>query len=187
MADGVAVVEVGGIGYRLRVPLFSAETLRGRSRAHLFTTLRVRDDQVHLYGFATIEERSVFERLCTISGIGPGTALAILSGIPIQEFRNAVSAGQVKVLERSKGIGRKTAQRVILELKEILVLNDEGESLARWTPLGEDAVSALMALGFPQGHAEPAVRKALETLPQESPLEEVIRAATRTARSPRVR
>ena len=184
VSDGFAIVDVGGLGYHLRIPASTRDALRGRASAHLFTTLRVRDEQLILYGFSTLEERGVFERLLTISGIGAGTALAILSGIPLDEFRAAVSTGQVKVLEQIKGIGRKTAQRVILELKQILVLDDEVDAKpANWTPQGDDAVRALIALGHSPGQAEQSVRRALETLDPDARLEDVIKAAARTVRT----
>ena len=181
ITDEHAIVDVGGIGYSVRIPRSTREALEGRTRAQLYTALRLRDEQLHLYGFATVEEREIFARVCTISGIGPGTALMILSGIPLDEFRVAVRDGQVKVLERIKGIGRKTAQRLILELREVLV--DVTTEAPTWPSIGEDAVGAMIAIGYTLAQAEEAVRAALEDLPANPALEDLVKRATRWVRA----
>ena len=93
-----------------------------------------------------------------------------------------MSAGQVKVLERIKGIGKKTAQRVILELKQILVLDEDETAATTWGPRGEDAIRALLALGYSPTSAQQMVRRALETLPAECSLEDIVKLATRSVR-----
>ncbi|MEM7166975.1 MAG: Holliday junction branch migration protein RuvA [Planctomycetota bacterium] len=179
--ENVAVVEVGGLGYHVTVPSPTVDSVRGQTRVRLHTTLRVRDDKLVLYGFATIEERAIFERLCTISGVGPGTALVILSGIPIDEFRAAVLHGEVKTLQRVKGIGKKTAERLILELRDVLAAEPVGPTPTRRRggQKEEDAIGALVALGFPAGHAEEAVRSALRELPDDATLEQLIKVSSR--------
>ena len=178
-----AVLEAGGIGYRIRVPTSTRFQLEGRSRALLYVAHRVINEQPQLFGFATAEERAVFERLCTISGIGPGTAILILSGLSLDEFREAVRSGQVRTLEKVKGVGRKTAQRLILELKEVLSDGGGVAAAPALSPLGDDAVSALVAIGYSPAHAEQAVQAALKELPEGGSLEDVVRAATRRART----
>lgn len=183
LTDDLAVVDVGGIGYQIRVPRSSSAAVAGRTRVHFHTALRLRDEQFQLYGFATLEEREIFQRVCTIAGIGPGIALAILSGIPIEEFREAVRAGNVKILERIKGVGKKTAQRLILELKEVLVLDAPSGAVSSWPPFGELAVSALVTIGYTQGQAEQAVGAVIEEFSDDSDLGDVVKRATRWARS----
>lgn len=177
----LAVVETGGIGYRIAVPSTTARTIADQQHVRLFTVLRIRDEQMQLYGFATTEEREVFERVCTISGIGPSTGLAILSGIPPEEFRHAVLDGQVGVLQRIKGIGRKTAERLILELKEVFGREPVSSLRLPANRLEEDALGALVALGVPASQAHDAVRKAVSELASDASLEEVIKVASRRA------
>ncbi|MGE3165031.1 MAG: Holliday junction branch migration protein RuvA [Planctomycetota bacterium] len=176
-----AVIETGGLGYSLVVPESTARELRGQERARLFTSMRVRDDRLVIYGFASREERSVFERLCTISGVGPGTAITILSGIPLAEFRMAIIDGQVQVLTRIKGIGRKTAERLVLELREVFGREPVSALRLPANQLEEDATGALVALGVPLQSAQEAVRRALRELPSSPSLEDVIKAASRRA------
>lgn len=180
VGEDYAIIEAGDIGYRLKVPASSVSRISGASGPiQLYTFLRVRDDAMVLYGFATIEEREIFARVCTVAGVGPGIGLNILSGITIDEFRHAVATGQSKVLERVKGVGRKTAQRLVLELKE--VLGAEGGSVT--IPHGQshavaaDAVAALLAIGFTPHEADSGVSKALRSHP-EADVTEIVRLAT---------
>ncbi len=181
-------MEAGGIGYRLKVPASSASRLGsgpardGGGTARLYTVCRFKDDAFHLYGFVTVEERNIFERVCSVTGVGPGIAMAILSGIPIDEFRTAVLTDQARVLEKIKGVGRKTAQRLVLELKDVLardggpvVLPAAGVTANRTT---SDAIAALTAIGFAPGEAEASVSKA-QRLHPDADLEELIKYATR--------
>ena len=181
VGENLAVVEVGGLGYQVTVPSPTVDAVIGQTHVRLHTTMRVRDDRLILYGFATVEERAIFERLCTISGVGPGTALVILSGIPIDEFRAAVLNNEVKTLQRVKGIGKKTAERLILELRDVLAAEPIGPlpTRKRGGQKEEDAIGALVALGFPPGHAEEAVRTALRDLPEDATLEQLIKASSR--------
>lgn len=179
--ENLAVVEVGGLGYQVTAPSPTVDAIRGQTTVRLHTALRVRDDKLIFYGFSTLEERAIFERLCTISGVGPGTALTILSGIPIDEFRAAVLQGEVKTLQRVKGIGKKTAERLILELRDVLAAEPVGPmpTRRRGGQKEDDAVGALVALGFPPGHAEEAVRTALRELPEDATLEQLIKVSSR--------
>lgn len=133
-----------------------------------------------LYGFATLEEREIFARVCTVSGVGPQIALAILSGISIDEFRQAVSTKQSRILERVKGVGRKTAQRLVLELEEVLGSTGGPVTLptAQTNSVTADAVAALLAIGFTPQEAENAVHVALRENP-EAGISEIVRIATR--------
>ena len=178
VGEEFAVIEARGIGYQLRVPRSTAMAIGSSSWVRLYTSLRIRDEHMLLYGFATQEEREIFERICTISGVGAGTALAILSGIPIEEFRSAVLAGQAQVLQRVKGIGRKTAERLVLELKEVFATAEGVAVSAGARQLAGDAIDAMITLGSSIGEAEHSVRLALQKLPASASLEQVIKFAS---------
>ena len=162
-AGELAVVDVGGVGYRLRVPASTAHTLRVGQAVKLYAAHRFQNDVFQLFGFATREEREVFDRVCNVSGVGPAIALAILSALPIDEFRDVVLRGETKALEKVKGVGKKTAQRLILELRGVLEEEDLRPSGSAPPALGPaaDAVKALVALGFPAGEAEGRVERAV--------------------------
>ena len=112
-----AVIAAGGVGYSFTIPISTFAALPDRGRAKLLAYLHVREDVLRLFGFASEKERKLFVRLISVSGIGPGTALAILNGLTVDEFRRAVAAEEVSTLCRVKGIGRKTAERMIVELR----------------------------------------------------------------------
>lgn len=163
---GSAILDVGGVGYELRIPLSTYYRLSARpDPAVLFVHTHVREDALALFGFATREERAAFERLISISGVGPRMALAVLSGIGVEDLARAVAEGDRGRLERIPGIGRKTAERVLLELKD---KRDAARSERPATPSGppgegglrEDAVSALLNLGYPPDAARRAVEQA---------------------------
>ncbi|MFQ6093465.1 MAG: Holliday junction branch migration protein RuvA, partial [bacterium] len=112
-------MDVNGIGYGINIPLSSYQQVGSLgSEVHLLTHLHVREDILQLYGFTTEEERELFQMLVAISGIGPKMALSILSGISVEDFQRAIVSNNVDVLVSISGIGRKTAQRLIVELKE---------------------------------------------------------------------
>jgi len=142
----------------------------------LFTHLYVREDALRLYGFATEAERAMFELLLGVSGIGSSLALTILSGIPAEELVKAIAEHNTSLLQAIKGIGKKTAERVVLELKEKVGSQTAGLPV---TPRGvaADAVAALESLGVPGPRAEKAVAQALEKLGTDSSVEAVVRAA----------
>lgn len=181
------VVDVNGIGYGINIPLSSYQQVGSLgSEVHLLTHLHVREDILQLYGFTTEEERELFQMLVAISGIGPKMALSILSGISVEDFQRAIVSNNVDVLVSISGIGRKTAQRLIVELKE--KFGDVGEDLSAVTPtqqaeatLVEEAVLALVSLGYKRVKAKAAVQKVLETGSEPLAVEEVIKRALRHA------
>jgi Holliday junction DNA helicase RuvA len=179
----LVVVRVGGLGYEVRVPLSTYERLpRVGDEVGLLLHLVVREDEWRLYGFLSGEERDVFRALLRVTGIGPGLALSLLSGLTTDEFRAAVAHGDVKVLSRVKGIGRKTAERVVVELRDVV-----GRAPAA-APVGgsggttggprEDAVRALLALGLDAGDAVQRVDRVLAR-EGEVPVSDLVRAALR--------
>jgi Holliday junction DNA helicase RuvA len=178
------VIDCHGVGYAVSVPLSTADTVPAiGERVTLFTILAVREDAMQLYGFASTSEREAFALLTSIQGIGGRTALGILSSTSIADLRKAVATGNVMALQRLPGIGKKTAERLIIELREkiISVVPDSGSSLvASATPAIDDAVSALQALGYARAAAEKAVKAAIALEPSASESsEKLIRLALR--------
>jgi Holliday junction DNA helicase RuvA len=180
LAGEIAVVEVAGVGYRLRVPASTATVLRVGRQVRLYVSHRIGQDTVHLCGFATREEREVFELVCTVTGVGSSIALAILSALSIERFREAVLRGEAKVFEKIRGIGKKTSQRLILELRGTL---EETELRPPPPPevaaVAEDALKALLALGFGPADAESRLRRALGAAPAEIAVGDLVRLASR--------
>ncbi|OHB32919.1 MAG: Holliday junction DNA helicase RuvA [Desulfuromonadaceae bacterium GWC2_58_13] len=161
------IVDVGGVGYRLQIPLSSFYSLpeSGEVRLHVYTY--VKEDAIHLFGFLTLEEKELFILLRSVSGIGPKLAINILSNIPASELRAALYHGDSKRLSAIPGIGKKTAERLILELQEKIKKLGNAEAPASPTRparsasnVVDDSISALVNLGYKEVQA----RKALETL-----------------------
>ena len=178
-----AVVEVNGIGYELLIPLSSFEKLPPLGqKVTLKTQLVVREDSQTLYGFATDAERELFRLIQGVSGIGPRLALNVLSGMDVAAFKGAIASGDVKRLSSISGIGKKTAERMVLELKDKL-----GPSTGTAGMLGQAALSqdktmadteaALEALGTKSGEAQKAAQAALAMLGPQATVEELVRAA----------
>ena len=178
-----AVVEVNGIGYELLIPLSSFEKLPALGqKVTLKTQLVVREDSQTLYGFATDAERELFRLIQGVSGIGPRLALNVLSGMDVAAFKGAIASGDVKRLSSISGIGKKTAERMVLELKDKL-----GPSTGTAGMLGQAALSqdktmadteaALEALGTKPGEAQKAAQAARAMLGLQATVEELVRAA----------
>ena len=161
------VVDVQGVGYEVQVPLSTFDRLHAAEglEVDLRTHLHIRDTAHTLYGFASEEERDVFLMLIErVSGIGPAIAMAVLSGLPVAKFKSCVVAGNVVELSRIKGLGKKTAERIVLELKDKVGVADTWQDAAAGavSPSAADAELALIALGYKQVDARKAVRKVLE-------------------------
>lgn len=159
----VAVLEAGGIGYRVHIPLSTYEALPAAGETtELLLHLTVREDEWRLYGFARAEERAVFQALLRVSGVGPVLALGLLSGLEPAEFRSAVAAGDWRTLTGVKGVGRKTAERIVVELRDLWkdagARPGTGAGREDAGPL-QDAVRALESLGMDAAEARRRVRK----------------------------
>jgi len=161
-----AVVEVGGVGYDVAIPVstFSALPEPG-AEVRLKIHTHLREDSLSLYGFVSEDERTLFERLITVTGIGPRLAITVLSGLPIPELFAAIRAGAVERLVRIPGVGKKTAERIVLELREKLpppagAPEDLAPGAGALSALERDVLSALINLGCAAAAAEAAVRKA---------------------------
>ena len=174
------IVEVGGVGFRVRMPASIVEELGSVGEmVHLHTHLLVRDDAIALYGFATPDQLELFELLLGVTGIGPRSALTLLSSTSPEALRLAIAREDVDVLTRVPGIGRKTASRLILELKGRIDLGRLGlPSGATLTPEQGELVEVLISLGYTTAEARAAV-SSLSTEAQSLPLEERIRLALR--------
>lgn len=178
------VIEAGGLGYEVLIPLSTYDKLPAPpAEVKLLTHLQVREDAHILYGFATAEERDLFRLLINhVSGIGPKTALAVLSGSSPALFKGAVVSGDIQTLSKIKGVGKKTAERVVIELRDKVGVSAAWEAASSKTALSpaeqhvNDAVLALISLGFKQVEAHKAVRATLDRKPQAG-VEDLIREA----------
>lgn len=183
------IVAVNGVGYEVLIPLSSYDKLpQPGQEVKLLTHLAVREDAHTLYGFMSAAERDLFRLLInTVSGIGPKIALNILSGISVTSFRGAVANGDVKILSQISGVGRKTAERIVVELRDKIGAAGAWEAISAQRALSpddqkiNDAVLALMALGFKQIEAHDAVRQAQSALGPPATVEDLVRACLRKA------
>jgi len=161
------IVEAAGVGYDVQIPISTYTSLPAEGNpVALRIYTYVREDALVLFGFATPEEKVVFERLIAVSGIGPKLAVTVLSGLPTAELVTAIRSSDVQRLVRIPGVGKKTAERMILELKDKLVGVDTGaatpapEMRDSWNSVERDVLSALQNLGCSSAAAEEALRKA---------------------------
>lgn len=180
-----AIIDCGGVGYLVGISLNTYSALSTQSgEVKLHTVQIIREDSHQLYGFASKDERKLFILLTSVSGIGPNTARVILSQYNTQELGSILSLGQVDALKAVKGIGLKTAQRIILELKGKLKLDDTdlnnqalgNGSAATTSKTSEEAISALKMLGYPEAAAQKTVRTLISTSPLLS-VEDIIKQA----------
>ena len=186
---GAVLVDVGGVGYSLQIPLSTYYELVHRSNGtvSLHVHTHVREDALVLFGFATAAERAAFERLVQISGVGPKMALAVLSGIGVAELERAVLDGDRDRLQKIPGIGRKTAERILLELRDRLEREARGGRPSKHGPpvtdddatggTRRDAMSALENLGYTRDASRKAVDRAFTALDRDPTLEQVLKAA----------
>lgn len=173
------VVEAGGVGYHINISLNTYSALPHTERCKVYTWLHVKEDSHTLYGFADEEERRLFLHLISVSGIGPATCRMMLSSITPIEIQTAIIKADVAVIQQIKGIGPKSAQRIILELQD--KLKKEGSDSLLTIPIQhtrkDEALSALIMLGFSKQAAEKAINQALKTTNQELSVEQMIKVA----------
>jgi Holliday junction DNA helicase RuvA len=178
------IIEAGGIGYDVHIPLSTYDKLpQAGQTAKVLTHLQVREDAHVLYGFATAEERDLFLLLVNnVSGVGPKLALAVLNGISPVSFRGAVVAGDIAGLSKLKGVGKKTAERIIVELRDKVGVSAAWEAASAaqgLTPAEQhvnDAVLALISLGYKQADAHKAVRALYDKQPNTT-VEDLVKEA----------
>lgn len=177
------VLNVGGVGYEVFIPLSSYDRLPAPGApCRLLTYLHVREDAHTLYGFMSAEERRLFLLLLGVSGIGPKLAVTVLSGLSIREIIAAIARRDIKRLSSISGIGKKTAERIVVELADKIGAGEAMEAVAGGEePVGDvrlrDAILALIALDYKQAEAQKMVRAAIAALPAEATVEEIVRRA----------
>ncbi len=176
------VIECAGVGYYVHIPLNTYTALQNETESKVLITQIIREDAHLLYGFATEAERELFQLFLSVSGVGPNTARVILSTYTASELKTIISLGQIEPIKAVKGIGLKTAQRIILELKGKVVL-EEGEEVATANPMAQglansetmdEARAALKMLGFTEVNINKVLKKLLKEDPSLS-VEELIR------------
>jgi len=172
------VVETHGVGFTLRIPLSSYKALgEVGENVRVLSYLHAREDALQLFGFATEEERELFQLLISVTGVGPRLAQGVLSGLAVEEFKQAVRRQDITALTSAPGVGKKTAERLILELREKI---GEGERMGAFpagiSPVGEEAVLALISLGYKHSQAQKAIQRVLQEN-ASCTLEEVVRRA----------
>jgi Holliday junction DNA helicase RuvA len=181
-----AVIECNGVGYLIFISLNTFEQLPDLgSNAFLLTLLLPKEDAWNLYGFMTIEERELFKLLISVSGIGPKTALLILSSVSMSEFAGFINTGNLLALQKMQGIGKKTAERLVFELKEKISKVDiirETFITDVNTVMTNESVFALISLGYNKATAEKAVNEAIKELDKSQiSVEQIIKKALRFA------
>jgi len=180
---GSVIVDVNGVGYELQISLNTYNDIQDLEEGSLFTYLHVREDALLLYGFSRQEERSMFSLLITVSGVGTSTARIMLSSMLPGEIMQAIGSGNSKKLESVKGIGRKTAERIILELRDKVSKLPNIHSITdnlsekNYNTREQDALNALVSLGVSKNIAESAVKKAADNLPESAGIENLIKEA----------
>lgn len=177
------VLNVGGVGYEVFIPLSSYDKLPAPGGAcRVLTYDHVREDTHALYGFLTADERGMFLRLMDVSGIGPRLALTALSGLSVRELKAAIVRGDVARLSSVSGIGKKTAERIVVELRDKI---DDGEAMEAIASGGapeenarmRDAILALISLGYKQADAQKLVQNVVRSLGPDATVEETVRKA----------
>jgi Holliday junction DNA helicase RuvA len=179
-SPATVLVEVNGIGYEVQISLHTYSKIQGLDKGTLHTCLLIREDAHILYGFFELTEKEIFQQLISVSGIGASTARVMLSSMIPDEIIRGIVQGDVKTLESIKGIGKKTAERVVLELRDKLAKQtfDSNISPLKNNTLHQDALNALTALGINRIAADQALKKALEAEPGLR-VEELIKKALR--------
>ena len=177
-----ALIETGGVGYEVLCSASALSSLSGKGEGELYTYLQVREDGISLFGFASPAEKNMFLKLVSVSGVGPKMGIAVLSGMDINSLAVAIASSDVKKLSTVKGLGKKTAERIILELREKVAEDAAAAPAAKDAPApvavdagDEDAVVALMSLGFTRAESTRAISKARAG--GASTIEDVIREA----------
>jgi holliday junction DNA helicase RuvA len=174
------MVDVGGVGYLVQIPLSTFSVLGAvNSDVTLMIYTHVREDQLCLYGFLTAREKQTFELLISVSGVGPSLALKILSGMRISELLPAIRSSDLALLERIPGIGRKTAERIVVELREKAAALEPAESAkpAARSPLESDVASALLNLGYEARAVERTLEQIRKSGATENDFNVLLRAA----------
>jgi len=175
-------VDVNGVGYELQISLNTYSRIQNLEKGSLFTYLQIKEDGHTLYGFFDVQEKELFTQLISVSGVGAATARMILSSMKSVDVVRAIATSDTRVLESVKGIGKKSAERIILELKDKMgkISADSNNSTLIHNTLEQDALNALIALGIARSTGEQAVNKVLKAEPGIDQVEEIIKKALKT-------
>ena len=173
------VVDVNGLGYDLQISLYTYSSIVNKESGQLFTYLHITENAHTLFGFAEMTEKDLFLQLISVSGVGTSTARMMLCGMKPEEITRAIVQGNTKQLESIKGIGRKSAERLIVELRDKFGKQnlDTNFSTTTATNIGGDAANALVSLGIAKANAEQAVQKVIIANPEIIELQELIKQA----------
>lgn len=179
------LIEVGGVGYHVKISLQTYSKIKDEEQIRLLTFMHIKEDAHTLYGFSEEGEKRLFLHLISINGVGPNTGLMILSSLSSEEIEHAILSGDVATIQAVKGIGAKTAQRIILELKDKLGKSSDTSSqlgfLKSSNKVREEALQALVTLGFPKAVAEKNIALVLKKTGGEISLEDLIKASLKTS------
>ena len=184
LSQDTALIETGGVGYEVLCSASVMSDLMGKDEGEVYTYLQVREDGISLFGFSSPAEKNMFLKLVSVSGVGPKMCIAVLSGIDINSLAVAIASSDVKKLSTVKGLGKKTAERIILELREKVTASEAPAPSKGGAPVlpaddgEEDAVVALMSLGFTRAESSRAIERAKSA--GASTIEEIIREALKT-------
>ncbi|MBM3405484.1 MAG: Holliday junction branch migration protein RuvA [Bacteroidetes bacterium] len=176
-----AVVDVHGVGYLVSISLNTFTQIKDLEHGKLFTYLVVKEDALQLFGFSEVQERQLFIELISVSGVGPNTARMILSSLTPDEVISAISTANASMLQKVKGIGGKTAQRIIVDLKDKFSRDGNLRDIlpSAHNTLREEALSGLMVLGFSRNQVEKALQRVMDDKGAPLSVEEMIREALR--------
>ncbi len=170
-------INVHGVGYEVQISLNTYSKIQDSKEGTLFTHLQIKEDSHTLFGFSELTEKELFIQLVSVNGVGASTARIMLSSMQPAELRSAIASGNTGALEKIKGIGRKSAERIVLELREKMVKAgvESTSSGFKYNTLDNDALNALMALGIQKNVAENALKKAKNISPEDNNLESLIK------------
>jgi Holliday junction DNA helicase RuvA len=170
-------LDVNGVGYEVQISLNTFSSIQDKKEGTLFTHLQIKEDAHVLFGFSELAEKELFIQLIGVNGVGASTARMMLSSMQPGELRSAIASGNTGALERIKGIGRKSAERIVLELREKIVKNvpESTSSGFKYNTLDQDALNALVALGIPRNGGETAIKKVKSSTSGEPDLETLIK------------
>ncbi len=180
------IIDVGGIGYEVKISLQTYSEIKDEEQIKLLTFLQIKEDAHTLYGFKKEDEKRLFLLLISINGVGPNTGLMILSSLSTPEIEQAILSGDVGTIQHVKGIGAKTAQRIILELKDKVGKDSSASNPAQIgflkasNKVRDEALQALITLGFPKASAEKNIAAVLKKTEGEISLEDLIKASLKT-------
>jgi len=175
-------VDVQGVGYELQISLHTYSKIQNLEKGQLFTYLQVKEDAHTLFGFFETREKELFIHLISVSGVGAATARMVLSSLKPEEVAAAIVQGNTRVLEGIKGIGKKSAERIILELRDKMTKSNFDSNISPLinNTLEQEALNALMTLGIARNTGEQAIRKVLANHPELGQVEDIIKKALKT-------